>query len=119
MTLGDVLDLAAGGKVDRRRVEEIGLMTETSLRLKWNTASGGERQKTLITRALMCNPTMLIMDEPFNHLDPESKPAFCQVITRFLAGSPPLRAVILVSHDDAVDWGRVGLSPRYLELRLP
>lgn len=39
----------------------------------WNTASGGERQKALINQCLIKQASLYILDEPFNHLDLESK----------------------------------------------
>jgi len=39
----------------------------------WNQASGGERQKALLTAALARPADLYVLDEPFNHLDPASK----------------------------------------------
>jgi ABC-type Mn2+/Zn2+ transport system ATPase subunit len=38
----------------------------------WHTSSGGERKRALIARALSQAKNLLILDEPFNHLDQAS-----------------------------------------------
>lgn len=40
--------------------------------LRWNLASGGERKKTLISRALDADCDLYLFDEPYNHLDSKS-----------------------------------------------
>jgi ABC-type multidrug transport system ATPase subunit len=39
---------------------------------KWSYASGGEKQKAMILSRLSKDKKILILDEPFNHLDKES-----------------------------------------------
>ena len=34
------------------------------------TLSGGERRRLEITRALVCNPSFILLDEPFSGIDP-------------------------------------------------
>jgi len=66
----ETLELSAQER--RRRLEE--LLAELGLtRLadqKAYTLSGGERRKLEITRALVTNPAMLMLDEPFSGVDP-------------------------------------------------
>lgn len=38
----------------------------------WHTSSGGERKKALIAKAMSEAKKLIILDEPFNHLDPMS-----------------------------------------------
>ena len=68
LTLRDVLNIASGESPDAQ-ILGWGLLEKEQLDLLWSTASGGERQKTLMTRALIGEPQLLILDEPFNHLD--------------------------------------------------
>ncbi len=76
---------------------EIGLLEDRHLSLSWKTASGGERKRTLITRALMSEPKLLILDEPFNHLDDQSKQAVTDGLIKYMKERNG--AVIMVSHE--------------------
>ena len=49
-------------------LEQFGL-TKTSRQLA-RTLSGGERRKLEIARAMVTNPTMVLLDEPFSGVDP-------------------------------------------------
>ena len=44
--------------------------------------SGGQQQKVMIARALAKEPKILLMDEPFSNLDPESKRRIPELISR-------------------------------------
>ncbi len=61
-----------GPKERRRRLES--LLEELNIshlaRSKAYTLSGGERRRLEITRALVTNPSFLLLDEPFSGIDP-------------------------------------------------
>ena len=95
LTLEDVLALPKLS--DLNKALGFGLLTAEKLKLHWNTASGGERKKALLTRALLGEPELLVLDEPMNHLDPESRKTILEKLEDFLRGTPP-RLVIMVSH---------------------
>lgn len=61
----------------------------------WNNASGGQRKKALLERAFASDAELLILDEPFNHLDSKS---IEKVISRFENKLNEDKAVIVVSH---------------------
>ena len=59
------------------------------------TASGGERRRAAITRALAANPDVLLLDEPTNHLDLGAIEWLEEWLKRFTG------AFIVISHDRA------------------
>jgi zinc/manganese transport system ATP-binding protein len=59
--------------------------------------SGGEQQRLLIAQALICNPKLLLFDEPFSNLDVANEKEIVGQISR-LARQRNI-TVMLVSHD--------------------
>ncbi|ONI79640.1 ABC transporter ATP-binding protein [Actinosynnema sp. ALI-1.44] len=59
--------------------------------------SGGQRQRVNIARALMNNPTVLLVDEPTSALDHERGAAVVDLITRLT--HQQATATVLVTHD--------------------
>lgn len=57
--------------------------------------SGGQFQRILLARALINNPKMLILDEPTNFIDENSKKNFYEIIESFKGK----KTIIIVSHD--------------------
>lgn len=98
MTLWDVLRISHKGSLKEGAVLRWGLLEKEQLRLAWNTASGGEKKRTLLTRALLHNPRVLILDEPLNHLDRKSREQVSQVLDDFMSMDGK-RSIVLVSHD--------------------
>ena len=70
----------------------LGLM-DIGLERKVNELSGGQRTKVLLTKLLLENPTILILDEPTNYLDENH----IEWLKRYLQNYE--NAFILVSHD--------------------
>lgn len=98
MTLWDVLRISRQGPLQEQDVLRWGLLERSQLQLAWNTASGGEKKRTLLTRALLHDPKVLILDEPLNHLDRKSREQVSQVLDVFMALDGK-RSIVLVSHD--------------------
>lgn len=68
----ETLNLSKYEKKDRLEQLLGELHLEHLARKKASTLSGGERRRVEITRALVTNPTFLMLDEPFANIDPIS-----------------------------------------------
>lgn len=75
-------------------VSELGI--ETLLDLPVNVLSGGEKQRVAIARALVCNPSLIIADEPTGNLDESNKWIVFHMLER---ESKKGRAVVIITHD--------------------
>jgi len=114
MTLMDVLEVCLRRRLSVEEITRVGLLDAAQLGLSWNTASGGERKRALLTRLLLESPALLLLDEPMNHLDPESRERVRKAILSFVA--TPGKGAVLVSHEGAFDAGSSGVRIRHLEL---
>lgn len=63
----------------------------------FGTLSAGERARTLLARALMCNPELLILDEPAVGLDFRAREEWVQTLAH-LAADRSAPTIILVTH---------------------
>ncbi|QHC32495.1 ABC transporter ATP-binding protein [Streptomyces sp. HF10] len=73
--------------------------------------SGGQRQRVNIARALMNDPTVLLVDEPTSALDHERGTAVLDLLTRLTQERGT--ATVLVTHDRA----HLGVADRIAEVR--
>ena len=66
------------------------------LSLRPSQASGGQRQRAALARAMVTNPRLILADEPTASLDMASR---MQVVEKLLAANKQGATVIVVSHD--------------------
>ena len=110
---------ALGGYTYEREVERmvdgLGLKAET-LDSPASSASGGERTRAALAKALLGNPDLLVLDEPTNYLDLKGVTWLERYLTHFPS------AVLVVSHDRyfldematqiwEIDHGRMNIFP--------
>ncbi|MFG3103514.1 ABC transporter ATP-binding protein [Streptomyces sp. NPDC048182] len=64
----------------------------------YGVCSGGQRARILIARALMSDPALLLLDEPFNALDLPSREDLVEAMHRLAEGRPGLATVTVTHH---------------------
>jgi NitT/TauT family transport system ATP-binding protein len=98
--VGFGLELLPLSRAERRRrvdwyLAETGL---TALRTKFpKQLSGGQRQRVAIARALACEPSVLLLDEPFGALDVQTKEDMQLFIRQVWRDTGT--TVLMVTHD--------------------
>ncbi|HWD70221.1 MAG TPA: sugar ABC transporter ATP-binding protein [Solirubrobacteraceae bacterium] len=118
VSLSSLADHSRLGIVDRRAERAVAreLLTRVSLTRASGesivgTLSGGNQQKVLFARMLMCRPKVLIADEPTRGVDVGAKRAIYDLIVALAAGGT---AVLLISSElEEV----LGLAQRVLVMR--
>jgi NitT/TauT family transport system ATP-binding protein len=58
------------------------------------------KQRVNIARALVVEPTVLLMDEPFSQLDPLTAEALrAEILDLWLSGVTTVKAIVMVTHN--------------------
>lgn len=94
------LENSAIGKTERRQrvADALALVGLRDFRRYWpHQLSGGMRSRVALARSLVVQPEILLMDEPFSRLDPQTRSAMHDELLRIqqLKGM----TVVLVTHD--------------------
>ncbi len=59
--------------------------------------SGGMRQRAALIRTLVCNPKILLLDEPFSALDSQTRLSVCDDVYKIIKNEN--KTTVLVTHD--------------------
>jgi ATP-binding cassette, subfamily C, bacteriocin exporter len=89
----DIRAAAKAAQVDEF-VSRLTLGYETIVGERGLSLSGGERQRIAIARAILMNPSILVLDEPTSHLDSQSELAVQALIDQRRG----VRTTIVISH---------------------
>ncbi|WP_307568914.1 ABC transporter ATP-binding protein [Streptosporangium lutulentum] len=65
---------------------------------KWPTLSQGERGRVLIARALICNPRLLLLDEPSTGLDVAAREQLLETIDLLDSTHPDIASILVTHH---------------------
>ncbi len=103
ITVSDVVELGLYGRKDLSHEQRRDRISETldlvGMGLKSNACigelSGGQLQRTLLARAIISEPQLLVLDEPFNYVDKHFEQRIYDIIADFAKRS----TIILVSHE--------------------
>lgn len=82
----------------------------------WNVASGGERARALLARAFSSQARLLLLDEPFNHLDAQAARAVRETMHAVTSGRQA-RSIVFVSHAETQQEDVLPRNVRYLDVR--
>ena len=81
----------------RQTLERVGLADRITH--KPNQLSGGEKQRVAIARALICNPSILLADEPTGNLDSKTSESILKLFDQLHTEG---QTIIMVTHEEHV-----------------
>jgi osmoprotectant transport system ATP-binding protein len=112
ITLPGILAGWSKGQKEKRAAELMSLVSLASgHRDKYPyQLSGGEQQRVGLCRAILLDPPIMLLDEPFSSLDPETKQDIHQEVLKLQREEP--RCIVMVTHDpnEAIKLGDIRLK---------
>lgn len=94
-SLGAMKPLGRAGRVAvEAAIDRVGLTPLAGRR--FGELSGGQQQRAILARALVADPKLLLLDEPFNGLDRENRETLLVLVRELTAEG---RTVIVSTHD--------------------
>jgi len=81
----------------KKSLERVGLAGR--IKHKPNQLSGGEKQRVAIARALVCNPSILLADEPTGNLDSKTSRSILELFEQLHQQG---QTIIMVTHEEDI-----------------
>lgn len=84
-------------KLAENVLDRVGLSDR--IKHKPNQLSGGEKQRVAIARALICNPSILLADEPTGNLDSKTSEDILKLFDKLYSEG---QTIVMVTHEESV-----------------
>lgn len=90
-----VIDLVSCANNDREKAKDMLEKLDLPQDASFGSLSGGQAQKTLLARALIQEPDLLVLDEPTANIDPKTQ----DQIYKILSSLKKRTSILMVTHD--------------------
>ena len=84
-------------KIVRQTLEKLGIANKINISV--SKLSGGQRQRVAIARALVCNPDIILADEPTGALDTATSKEILDIFTEL---NQQGKTIIIITHDPQI-----------------